>query len=256
MQRFGNQSPVPLAAAFRLSFFVTLALACACLALAETFFLWWMGYFLVATLILICLAYRHEGRWLLSTDTANRLGMVIAVGAAFWLMANLPRSEEDLQATGVPWPAGLLPHLGPLLLVLLLVKLFRPKRLADFWVIQTIGLMMVTLGLRARRRADVRSAAGSVFGQSALVAGPLLLGALVRRRRTAIFRRLATMAAKLPLFAQAEGGLAAPVPVALLGLGRVTRWIGAMVPLGLSVVFGRAATGQLSVGTQAAHAEP
>jgi hypothetical protein len=33
-----------------------------------------------------------------------------------------------------------------LVIVLLVVKLFRPKRLPDFWVIQTIGLMMVTLG--------------------------------------------------------------------------------------------------------------
>ena len=117
---------------------------------AETFFLWWMGYFLAATLVLVCLAYRYEGRWLLSADAANRLGMVIAIGAAFWILANLAAQLEEARFAGdrrslagpdschtwAPWA----------LLVLLLVKLFRPKRLPDFWVIQTIGLMMVTLG--------------------------------------------------------------------------------------------------------------
>src|SRR5262245_47000249 len=135
-----------LATAFKLSFFVTLGLACACLALAESFFLWWMGYFLVGTLVLLAVAYRAQGRWALSADAANRLGMLIAIGSAFWILYNLPHSEEDLLAAEIPWPAGLLPHLGPLLILLLLVKLFRPKRLTDYWVIHTIGLMMVTLG--------------------------------------------------------------------------------------------------------------
>jgi transglutaminase-like putative cysteine protease len=135
-----------LPTAFQASFFVTLGLASACLALAESFFLWWMGYFLLGTVALLALAYRCEGRWSLSADAANRLGLVIAIGTGFWIVCNLPRTEEDLLAADIPWPAGLLPHLGPLLVLLLLVKLFRPKRVADYWVIQIIGLMMVTLG--------------------------------------------------------------------------------------------------------------
>ena len=174
-----------------------------------------------------------KARWLLSTDTANRLGMVIAVSAAFWLMVNLPRTEEDLQATGVPWPAGLLPHLGPLLLVLLLVKLFRPKRLADFWVIQTIGLMMVTLGCVL--------AAEPMFGALlVLYLGSLLwslaLYCLVRGQALAsgdLQAGSGSMAAKLPLFGPPDGESAAPVPWRLLGLGRAACWTGVMIPLGL-----------------------
>jgi protein-glutamine gamma-glutamyltransferase len=233
MQLFGNYPSVPLTTAFRMSFFVTLALACACLALAETFFLWWMGYFLVGTLVLVCLAYRYEGRWLLSADAANRLGMIIAIGAAFWILAKLPRSEEDLQATGVPWPAGLLPHLGPVLLVLLLVKLFRPKRLPDFWVIQTIGLMMVTLGCVLA--AEPLFGALLVLYLSSLV-WSLALYYLVRGQAMngwGLGAAGSASAATVPLFvAPGTEGLAPP-PWRVLGLGRVARWAGVMVPLGL-----------------------
>jgi transglutaminase-like putative cysteine protease len=130
---------------FHFCFYLTLAVASACLAISSAFFVIWMPGLLVLTLVLLFLAWRHEGRWLLSDTAANHLGVFIAIGAVGWILFQVPRSEEDFIAGGVPWPAGLLPHLGPLLMVLLVVKAFRPKRLPDFWVIQTIGLMMVTL---------------------------------------------------------------------------------------------------------------
>ena len=130
---------------FHLSFYVTLALAGACLTLPSTFFLGWMPFFLAGFVVLGYQAWRHEGGWTLSESAANHLGVFIAIGAAGWILFQVPRSEEELISGGVNWPAGLLPHLGPLLMILLIVKLYRPKRLPDFWVIQTMGLMMVTL---------------------------------------------------------------------------------------------------------------
>jgi hypothetical protein len=217
-----------LATAFRLSFFVTLALACACLALAEMFFLWWMGLFLVGTLLLLGLAYRWEERWVLSADAANRFGMVIAIGTAFWILYNLPRSDEDLLAAGVPWPAGLLPHLGPLLILLLLVKLFRPKRLADYWVIQTIGLMMVTLACVL--------AAEPLFGVLLIfyLAGLLWSLALFYQVREEAFSRHGEPG-KLPLFAAVGEAPKRPLPWRHLGLGRVCRWTGMVVVSGLAL---------------------
>lgn len=135
-----------LETAFRFSFYATLAVACLSLGIAELFFLPWMIVLSVAALAFIVLAYRNEGRWALSEDMANILGLGIGSASLGWIYLQLPRSEEDLLARGVPWPAGLLPHVGPLLLGLVLVKLFRPKREADFWSIQVIGLMMITLG--------------------------------------------------------------------------------------------------------------
>ena len=57
----------------------------------------------------------------------------------------MPRSDQELIAGGVPWPAALVPLLAPLLPILLLVKLFRPKNLNDYWIFQTIALVIVTL---------------------------------------------------------------------------------------------------------------
>lgn len=130
---------------FHFSFYFTLALASACLALPTTFFLSWMPYFFAGMIVVFALAWRREGVWVLSETAANHLGILIAVASVGWIVWQMPRSENDLISGGVNWPAGLLPHVGPLLMILLAVKLFRPKTLPDWWVLQTMGLMMVTL---------------------------------------------------------------------------------------------------------------
>src|SRR5438552_2287944 len=109
-----------LPAAFRLSFFATLALACGCLGAADSFFLWWMWIFVGATLVLLAVAYRTAGRWVLNATAANCLGLVIALSAFVWVLANVPRDEAELFIGDYSWPAGLLPFLGPLLMVLFL----------------------------------------------------------------------------------------------------------------------------------------
>ena len=95
--------------------------------LPSAFFLPWLPIFVIGILGLLYVAWRHEGAWILSDTAANHLGVFIAVGAAGWILFQIPRSENDLIVGGVNWPAGLLPHLGPLLMILLIVKLFRPN---------------------------------------------------------------------------------------------------------------------------------
>ncbi len=130
---------------FHLSCYVTLSLAAVCLGFAELFFLSWMPWFVAVIGVLFGLAWKYEGRWQLSDPGANSIGLVIAFGMLGWVVLQIPRSEADLLAAGVPWPAGLLPHLGPLLMILTAVKLFRPKKVPDFWSLQLLGVMMVTL---------------------------------------------------------------------------------------------------------------
>src|SRR5712692_8362534 len=48
-------------------------------------------------------------------------------------------------AVAMPWQAMLLPYIGPVLICLLLAKLFRPKQVNDFWLLHTVGLMEVIL---------------------------------------------------------------------------------------------------------------
>jgi hypothetical protein len=139
---------------FHRSCYTTLGLAAVCLGFAEMFFLGWMPWFLAAILVVVGLAWKFEGRWQLSEPAANSVGVVIAFGMLGWIVFQLPRNEEDLLAAGVPWPAGLLPHLGPLLMILTAVKLFRPKKLPDFWVLQILGVMMVTLASVLAGEAD------------------------------------------------------------------------------------------------------
>lgn len=129
----------------QLSTYMTLALAAVCLGFADMFFLRWMPWFLTALGLVFVLAWRNEGRWQLSESAANSLGLVIAFAALTWIVVQLPRSEEELIAAGIPWPAGLLPHVAPLLMILTAVKLFRPKHVPDFWSLQILAVMMVTL---------------------------------------------------------------------------------------------------------------
>jgi hypothetical protein len=134
-----------LSHAFRLSFYLSLAMSCVCLFYGEWDFIPWMTALLPFVLGLMVLAYRREGREYLGEQTANRLGTFIGIGTILWIGFKVPRSDQDIIAGGVPWPAALVPLLAPLLPILLLVKLFRPKKVTDFWVFQTIALVIVTL---------------------------------------------------------------------------------------------------------------
>ncbi len=136
----------PLPTALRLSFYITLTLASLCLVCAEFAFLPWMSYVWPLLAAVMVLAYRREGKWVLSARAANLLGFGIALGAVTWLVLHYWLGAEGRLQAAIPWPASMLPHLGPLLVVLMLVKLFRPKTVPDVWVTQGLGLMMVTLG--------------------------------------------------------------------------------------------------------------
>jgi protein-glutamine gamma-glutamyltransferase len=131
--------------AFRLSSYLTLGLACLCLAVAEQYFLPGIYLFLLTILVLLALAWFIEGRWALPISASNLLGAVIGLGAFAWIgHRSYVASQEMLQ--GVTFPAAMLPFLGPLLMVLLLVKLLRPKKAGDHWSLQGIGLGHVALG--------------------------------------------------------------------------------------------------------------
>ena len=131
--------------AFRLSFYLTLALAALCLGVAETFFLSWILILVAVAWVIFWLAYRYEGRWILTAAAANGIGLFIGILSIGWIVSRVPRNEEEFLAQGVPWPAGMLPHLGPMLILLTAAKVFRPKNENDFWVLQALGMMMVML---------------------------------------------------------------------------------------------------------------
>jgi hypothetical protein len=124
--------------AFRISNFLTLAVACACLGYAELAFLPALPYVLVPVAGLLVLAFFLEGRWALPNWGANVFAVVVAAGMVAWLVYSCLNDEYF-------WSSKLLPQVGPLLLTLMVVKLFRPKRYQDYWLLQTIGFLQVTL---------------------------------------------------------------------------------------------------------------
>src|SRR5262249_43902517 len=76
---------------------------------------------------------------------SNRVGLGIAALSGFWITLCLIRPGPS-PLHGVPFPFVLLPYLGPFLTILLVAKLFRPKRAADLWVLHGMGLLQVALG--------------------------------------------------------------------------------------------------------------
>src|SRR3954469_693151 len=112
---------------FNLSVYITLGMACACLGYAELAFLPEISFLAVVAAGLLVVAYQLEGRWALSLRAANILGGVIGVGALAWVGYQFVRPWGGTLLDQLPWPTSLLPYLGPLLMILIPAKLFRPK---------------------------------------------------------------------------------------------------------------------------------
>src|SRR5262245_19533264 len=129
---------------FHRSLYLSLALACACLIYAEWLFLPELTALGPVTAVMLYIGYRLEGRWSLSLRAANIVGAMIAVVLALWGIYQFIRPKGTLLDL-LPWPISLLPYLGPLVLVLIPAKLFRPKHNGDYWSLQLIGLMTVAL---------------------------------------------------------------------------------------------------------------
>ncbi|MGL6073461.1 MAG: DUF3488 and transglutaminase-like domain-containing protein [Fimbriiglobus sp.] len=135
---------MPTHFAFRLSAYLTLAFSCLAMAYAEWHVLPVGTFVGLAVLALLMLAFYCEGRYELSLKHANALGLVIGIVVMVWLAYQFVNRSSLLYR--LPWPASLLPYLGPILMVLMPAKLFRPKHTGDWWAMQGIALANAALG--------------------------------------------------------------------------------------------------------------
>ena len=130
---------------FRLFHHAALVLASICLLYSEAFFLpepLLLGLYVLAGLQV--LAFGADGRrWLLPSWVANLLAGAVAGGGAAWIGMEL--NAPDSVLSNLPLPAGLLPYIGPLLIGLLVLKLFRPRTPRDFWLLQGVGALQAAL---------------------------------------------------------------------------------------------------------------
>ena len=131
--------------AFRLSTYLTLATACACLAFSEWDLLPEVTVVAGLAVVLLVVTFRIGPRFELSLTAANRVGLGIAVVAGAWIAYQFVNKNSLIYT--LPWPVSLLPYIGPLMMVLMVAKMFRPKHVGDWWALQ--GMALATAGLAA-----------------------------------------------------------------------------------------------------------
>src|SRR5262245_9817610 len=130
---------------FFLSLYLSLAIAGVCLmqvSLGAYFFE--TALLAPAAALVLFAAYFAGGRWTLNTFWSTILGLIIMAGAGLYFadfLITLPPTGAD----AMTWASRFLPRTGLVLGVLLLVKLFRPKKLGDFWWLHLMGFVMVAL---------------------------------------------------------------------------------------------------------------
>jgi transglutaminase-like putative cysteine protease len=130
--------------AFLKSFYLSLAWGCACFAyVAFLEYPWEVLYAAPPLALLLAVAYAAEGRWSLSIRVSNGLALAVAACAGAYFSRFFSQGGPKLDAD---WPLRVLPHMGFWLLVMMVLKLFRPKHVGDYWVIYGMGLLAVGLG--------------------------------------------------------------------------------------------------------------
>ncbi len=134
----------PLSFQFRISTYFTLLVACLTLGYSEWDLVPESILFTVAVVISLIVSFFLEGRFALGLGKANLVGLAIGIVAVVWLAVKLTQPATSALAN-LSWPANLLPYMGPLVMILIPAKLFRPKHAGDWWTMQGIGLATVVL---------------------------------------------------------------------------------------------------------------
>ena len=134
-------APMRLDSAFRLSSYLTLGMACACLGYAAQPFLPEVAYLIVPVTALLLVAYFVEGRWSMTDLVTNLVATpIIAAGVGIWAAYRLTEPAHG-PAEGMVF----LVLMGSFLTILMLAKLFRPKRDRDFWFLHFTAFIAVAI---------------------------------------------------------------------------------------------------------------
>ena len=138
---------MPPDSTFRLSIYLTLALACAAIGYSESTFL--IETPIIAGIVIVVLAvlYRLESRVeLLTIPAANRLGLAVGLANLVWAAFRILREMNDPQMPRTDWPLLGLGLTGPLVLMLIPAKLARrEKHAGDYWWLYGLGLAAAAL---------------------------------------------------------------------------------------------------------------
>jgi hypothetical protein len=125
---------------------LTLAASGLCLAVVAMPLLPEMPFIVVAYLLLIGWSWQLCGRWLLTAWAANLLAMGIAGGAVGYVSVRAQDEFAYEWSRDMPLQVTILPMLAPILMALLVVRLFRSRTHGDILQMHGIALLQVALG--------------------------------------------------------------------------------------------------------------
>lgn len=136
--------PDPL---FRLSTYLTLALACAALGYAEYPLFPEAGAFAAVVVVALAVTYRLETRVrLLSLADANMLGAGIFLVSTVWAGYRVVKEYRTGENSSLDWPQFLVALIGPVLMAATAGKLLRrEKHAGDYWYLHAAALGAVVL---------------------------------------------------------------------------------------------------------------
>lgn len=122
---------------------LALALSTTCLLESEMAFVPGLIMFLPLFYAFLWISYVSKGRRILATSVSNVLGILISVLGCFWVFSKVSRDAGIPQS--LPMPTALVPFVGPILAFLVMLRLFGPKGRRDFWILQGMGMLQVSL---------------------------------------------------------------------------------------------------------------
>ncbi|MEI6685206.1 MAG: DUF3488 and transglutaminase-like domain-containing protein [Planctomycetota bacterium] len=122
---------------------LALALSTTCLLESEVAFVPGLIMFLPLFYAFLWISYVSKGRRILATSVSNFLGVLISVLGCLWVFSKISRDAGTPQA--LPMPTALVPFVGPILAFLVMLRLFGPKGRRDFWILQGMGMLQVSL---------------------------------------------------------------------------------------------------------------
>ncbi|MEZ6143697.1 MAG: DUF3488 and transglutaminase-like domain-containing protein [Zavarzinella sp.] len=143
---------MPLLRTFRTGMYLTLMLAVFAIMVSGSDLLIDIPVACIISMILLGIAYFMEGRFELSLKNANIVGFVLFGLLGLWALWQLTLRPPTGLGEILPWPASYLPFVAPVLVLLLPMKMFRPKHMGDYWAM--FGLSMLTVALACAMAQD------------------------------------------------------------------------------------------------------
>ncbi len=131
---------------FHVSLYVSLALSIVAVGISVFDLMPEVGVLTLISLLALGTAFYLEGRRELSLTQANIVGLILMGVAGLWLVSRLvsgARSDSPLSQLG--FPTGFLPFFGPIVIVLIPAKMFRPKHQGDYWTMNALSLLGIAL---------------------------------------------------------------------------------------------------------------